>query len=135
MTRTVMIVDDNMDERILVRRHAGKLSVGLKMIEAAGGQEAIDQLTNMQADELPSMVLLDLKMPKVDGLQVLKWIRSNKRTKHVPVVMFSTSDDQQDIADSYELGANSYVIKDINRYHDCLDILFIYWTNTNKPSL
>jgi len=130
MTKTMMFVDDNIDERILIKRQAGKKSVGLNMIEATGGQDAIDQLTQMAADELPSMVLLDLKMPKVDGLQVLQWIRSHEKTKYVPVVMFSTSDDEQDIANSYELGANSYVIKDIN-HHNCLDILCVYWTEVN----
>jgi len=131
MTKTMMFVDDNLDERLLIRRQAGKASVGIQMIEASGGQDAINQLTNMEADELPGMVLLDLKMPKVDGLQVLQWIRSNERTKHVPVVMFSTSDDAQDIAQSYELGANSYVIKSVN-HRDCLDILFVYWTEINR---
>ncbi|MFQ5519034.1 MAG: response regulator [Mariprofundus sp.] len=131
MTKRMMFVDDNLDERLLIRRQAGKIAVGLDVIEASGGQQAIDQLQQMSADELPSMVLLDLKMPKVDGLQVLQWIRSNQKTKHVPVVMFSTSDDEQDIANSYELGANSYVVKDIN-HRNSLDILCIYWSEINK---
>jgi len=132
MTKTMMFVDDNMDERLLIRRQATKSAIGLRMVEACGGQNAIDQLIAMNQDELPSMILLDLKMPKVDGLQVLKWVRDYEKTKHVPVVMFSTSDDKKDIANSYELGANSYVVKDIN-HQNCLDILCVYWTEVNKP--
>jgi len=131
MTKTMMFVDDNLDERILIKRQASKNAVGLHMIEANGGQHAIDQLERMDAEELPSLILLDLKMPKVDGFQVLKWIRNHEKTKHVPVVMFSTSDDKQDIANSYDLGANSYVVKDIH-HRNCLDILCVYWTEVNK---
>jgi len=131
MTKTMMFVDDNMDERILIKRQANKSAIGLRIVEASGGQNAIDQLSVMDKDELPSMILLDLKMPKIDGLQVLKWIRNHEKTKHVPVVMFSTSDDEQDIANSYDLGANSYVVKDIN-HKNCLDILCVYWTEINE---
>jgi len=130
MTKTLMFVDDNPDERILIKRQINKSGVGVRMIESSGGQNAIDQLAVMDSDELPSMILLDLKMPKVDGLQVLQWVRDNEKTKHVPVVMFSTSDDQQDISNSYELGANSYVVKDINR-QNCVDILCVYWAEIN----
>jgi len=131
MSKTMMFVDDNMDERILIKRQANKSAIGLRIVESSGGQNAIDQLSVMDKNELPSMILLDLKMPKIDGLQVLKWIRGNEKTKHVPVVMFSTSDDEQDIANSYDLGANSYVVKDIN-HQNCLDILCVYWTEVNK---
>ncbi len=131
MSKTIMFVDDNLDERLLIKRQASKHAIGLKMIEASGGEDAINQLRALEKAELPSMILLDLKMPKVDGLQVLKWIRGHEKTKSIPVVMFSTSDDEQDIADSYELGANSYVLKDIN-HHNCLDILFIYWSDLNQ---
>jgi len=131
MTKKIMFVDDSLDERILIKRQANKAGIGLRMIESSGGQNAIDQLAAMDNDELPSLILLDLKMPKVDGLQVLKWVRDNEKTKYVPVVMFSTSDDQQDIANSYDLGANSYVVKDIN-HQNCLDILCVYWTEMNK---
>ncbi|MDQ6992914.1 MAG: response regulator [Mariprofundus sp.] len=134
MNKKIMYVDDNLDERLLIRRQVTKKSVGLQTIEACGGQDAIDQLTAMSVDELPGMILLDLKMPKVDGLQVLKWIRCHEPTKYVPVVMFSTSDDEQDIANSYDLGANSYVIKSVNQHHS-LDILFIYWAEINKSDL
>ncbi len=132
MTKTIMFVDDNIDERILIKRRASKSAIGLRMIESSGGANAIEQLNAMDKNALPSMILLDLKMPQVDGLQVLQWIRSNEKTKHVPVVMFSTSDDKQDIANSYELGANSYVVKDIN-HQNCLDILCVYWAEINKP--
>ncbi len=131
MTKTMMFVDDNLDERILIKRRANKSGVGLRLIESSGGQDAIDQLFVMKKDELPSIILLDLKMPKIDGLQVLKWIRDNKKTSNVPVVMFSTSDDEQDIANSYDLGVNSYVVKDIN-HQNCLDILCLYWTEINE---
>jgi len=131
MTKRMMFVDDNLDERILIKRQASKCGVGLRLMEAGGGQDAINQLSILDKDELPNLILLDLKMPKVDGLQVLQWIRSHKKTKHVPVIMFSTSDDEQDIANSYEMGANSYVVKDIN-HRNCLDILCVYWTEVNK---
>jgi len=130
LTNTLMFVDDDPDERILIKRQINKSGVGVRMIQSSGGQNAIDQLAVMDKDELPSMILLDLKMPKVDGLQVLQWVRGNEKTKHVPVVMFSTSDDQQDIFNSYDLGANSYVVKDINR-QNCVDNLCVYWAEIN----
>jgi len=131
MTKTIMFVDDSLDERILIRRQANKTGVGLRMIESCGGQDAIDLLESLDKRDLPGMVLLDLKMPKVDGLEVLKWIRSQEKTKNIPVVMFSTSDDEQDIANSYDLGANSYVLKDIS-HQNCLDILCVYWSEINN---
>lgn len=129
-TRTMMLVEDNLDERILIKRQTKKQNIGLHIIEAHDGEQAIHQLAAMPKEELPSLILLDLKMPKLDGHQVLKWIRHHKDTQHLPVVMFSTSDDKDDIARSYELGANSYIIKNINQ--NCLDILCVYWTEYNQ---
>jgi len=133
MGNRMMLVEDNLDERILIKRKAGKQNLGVDFIEATDGQNAINQLSNMAKEDLPDLILLDLKMPKVDGHEVLSWIRSHHSTKRIPVVIFSTSDDQQDIAKSYELGANSYVVKDIKN-PKCLDILCIYWTTLNRIS-
>jgi len=131
MIKRVMLVEDNLDERLLIKRKAERLNIGLEIIEAGGGQEAIDQLENMHPNALPRLIFLDLKMPKVDGHQVLRWVREHDATKNIPVVIFSVSDNEDDIAKSYELGANSYVIKELKE-PQCLSVLCGYWATVNQ---
>jgi len=105
------------------------------------GQEAIDFLfaQNEYADRIgavnPKLVLLDLKMPKVDGLQVLKAIRSNEKTRKIPVVVLTTSREEQDIVEAYNLGVNSYIVKpvDFDNFTKSVQELGFYWLLLNEP--
>lgn len=105
------------------------------------GQEAIDFLfaQNDYSDRIgaanPKLVLLDLKMPKVDGLQVLKAIRSNEKTRKIPVVVLTTSREEQDIVEAYDLGVNSYIVKpvDFDNFTKSVQELGFYWLLLNEP--
>jgi len=124
-------VEDNFDERMLVKRLFNKIDMNVELMTANDGQEAVDLLSKSANDDLPVFVLLDLKMPRMSGHEVLKWIRQNEATKCLPVIMFSCSDDEKDISYSYELGANSYVQKKVGKSPD-LNLLSTYWTKVNK---
>src|SRR5689334_3140958 len=101
---------------------------------ARDGAEALDKLFGEGQDRLPDLVLLDLKLPKVNGLEVLKKLRSDPRTKTLPVVVLTSSDEERDIVESYELGANSYVRKpvDFDQFIDAVRQLGLYWLSMNK---
>jgi len=129
--KKILLVEDNFDERMLVKRLFNKIDMNVELMTANDGQEAVDLLSKSANDDLPVFVLLDLKMPRMSGHEVLKWIRQNEATKCLPVIMFSCSDDEKDISYSYELGANSYVQKKVGKSPD-LNLLSTYWTKVNK---
>jgi two-component system response regulator len=101
---------------------------------ARDGAEALDKLFGTALDRLPDLVLLDLKLPKVNGLEVLEKIRQDPRTKTLPVVVLTSSDEERDIVESYELGANSYVRKpvDFDQFIDAVRQLGLYWLSMNQ---
>jgi len=116
--KTILLVEDNKDERLLIQRLLKKNKVKAEILIAIDGQEAIEMLDHIRTENLPHFVLLDIKMPRMDGHQVLTWIRHNLKTQWLPVIIFSTSDAPQDIRKSYELGANAYVQKKVDNTHD-----------------
>jgi two-component system, response regulator len=110
----LLLVEDNADEEMLAVR-ALKKSSSIKTIQVArDGEEALQFLTQ-NIDHLPHLVLLDLKIPKLNGLDVLKEIRANPRMRKLPVIMLTSSNERSDIENSYELGVNSYVRKPVNQ--------------------
>jgi len=131
--KNILLVEDNFDERLQVQRLLKKTNMDVDLLIAKDGQEAVDLLSACKDTDLPEFVLLDLKMPKMDGHEVLKWIRQNQSTQFLPVIMFSCSDDEQDIAYSYQLGVNSYVRKQVNKSPD-LNLLSNYWTHINTKT-
>jgi len=131
--KKILLVEDNLDERMLVKRMIKKFDIQAELITANDGQEAVDLLSHIGEEDLPEFVLLDIKMPRMNGHEVLQWIRQNAATKLLPVIIFSSSDDAHDIDYSYELGANSYVQKQVTTSTD-LQLLSSYWTGVNKTS-
>jgi two-component system, response regulator len=140
--RTILLVEDNPSDIGLTKRALEKSRIANELIVAEDGQEAleylfdIDPLTGFYLNELPALILLDLKLPKVDGLQVLRQIRADERTSRLAVVILTTSTEERDIAQSYDLGANSYIRKpvDFNQFVESVQHLGLYWLVMNEPA-
>ncbi|MEA2553173.1 MAG: hypothetical protein QOJ65_1349 [Fimbriimonadaceae bacterium] len=128
-----MLVEDNLDDERLVIRAFRKAGID-EFIVARTGEEALNALQAQASNACPSLVLLDLKLPKVNGLEVLRSMRQNEDTKLVPVVVFTSSDEEGDILQSYELGANSYIRKpvDYESFMDAVQAVISYWLGLNK---
>jgi two-component system response regulator len=139
--RVVLLVEDNPDDVELTLRAFRKNNISNEVVVAKDGVEALDYLngTGMYAGRnvkvMPIVVLLDLKLPKIDGLEVLKRIRQEERTKLIPVVILTSSAEQKDVIDGYSLGANSYVRKPVNfeQFVEAIKHLGLYWLLWNEP--
>jgi len=130
--RTIILVEDNPDDEKLTIRALRRGNVANEIIVARNGEEALAMVLN--ANPLPSVVLLDLKLPKVDGLEVLRQIRANDRTQFLPVVVLTSSSEERDIIESYNLRANSYVRKpvEIEKFTEAVRQLGLYWALINE---
>jgi two-component system response regulator len=128
----IILVEDNPDDERLTIRALRRGNIANEILVARNGEEALIMVLN--ADPLPSVVLLDLKLPKVDGLEVLRQIRANERTHLLPVVVLTSSSEERDIIDSYNLGANSYVRKpvEIEKFTEAVRQLGLYWAVINE---
>ena len=139
--RIILLVEDNPDDVALTTRAFKKNNISNKVIVAKDGVEALDYLfgTGMHAGrdmkDMPVVILLDLKLPKIDGLEVLKNIRQNEFTRLLPVVILTSSTEEQDKISGYNLGANSYVRKpvDYNQFAEAIKYLGLYWLVWNEP--
>lgn len=137
--KVILLVEDNEAEVKLAMRAFQKQSVDKKIIVARDGEEALQLLFELASSatasvpNLPSLILLDLNLPKIDGLEVLQTIRSQIATRYIPVVIFTTSDETRDIQESYRLGANSYLRKpvDFDDFTKLVGSLEAYWLNQN----
>jgi CheY-like chemotaxis protein len=140
--KIILLVEDNPSDVGLTRRALEKSRIANELLVVEDGQEALDflfggdPLTGRKMKELPALILLDLKLPKVDGLQVLRRIRADERTSRLAVVVLTTSSEEQDIAESYDLGANSYIRKpvDFNHFVEAVQHLGLYWLVINEPA-
>lgn len=130
----VFLVEDNEDDLLLTQRAFAKINLKNTVQVARDGHAALQYLLSPD-NVLPSLVLLDLKLPKVDGLGVLAKIRSTDRTRFLPVVVLTSSDEQRDVVESYRLGANSYVRKpvDFTAFVEAARQLGLYWLVLNHP--
>ncbi|HZH98127.1 MAG TPA: response regulator [Fimbriimonadaceae bacterium] len=134
---TILLVEDNATDEKLTLRALRTGQVPAEVSVARDGKEALDMLFGDGADGngfLPDLILLDIKLPKVNGLEVLEAIRKNKKTESVPVVMLTSSDDMYDIATSYRLGANSYIRKteDFDQFMEHVRLAGMYWVVVNR---
>jgi two-component system, response regulator len=142
-SRTILLVEDNPDDVALTERAFQKSKVVADLVVVTDGEEALDYLfsTGRHAGRghtvLPAVVLLDLKLPKLDGLQVLERIRGDERTRRLPVVVLTSSKEDSDVLGSYDRGANSFVRKpvDFSEFVDAAKTLGIYWLVLNEDPL
>ena len=137
----LLLVEDNADDEALTLRALKKNNLHNEVVIARDGVEALDYLfgTGVHAGRdltiMPQVILLDLKLPKVDGLQVLQRLRANEQTRLLPVVILTSSKEQQDVISGYSLGANSYVRKpiDFSQFMESVRQLGLYWLIVNEP--
>jgi CheY-like chemotaxis protein len=139
--KVILLVEDNPDDEALAIRALKRHHVGNEIVVAHDGVEALDYLFGRGAYEgrdisnKPSVVLLDLKLPRVDGLEVLRQLREDPRTKFLPVVVLTTSTEEGDVINSYSLGCNSYIRKPVDFVHfsEAIRQLGMYWLLMNEP--
>jgi two-component system, response regulator len=139
--RVILLVEDNPDDEALTLRALKKNNILNEVVVAHDGVEALDYLfatgvyTGRDVSDRPQLVLLDLKLPKIDGLEVLRRLRGDERTRLQPVVILTTSNEDRDILSSYKLGANSYIRKpvDFEQFMEAVRQLGLYWLVLNTP--
>lgn len=140
-TKAILLVEDNPDDIELTLRALNKYNIKNEINVVRDGAEALDYLfatgdySDRDKEALPTVIILDLKLPKVDGLEVLKRMRANERTSLIPVVVLTSSREEQDMIDSYKLGANSFVRKpvDFTQFVEAARQLSLYWLVINEP--
>jgi two-component system response regulator len=139
--KTILLVEDNPDDEILTRMALQENNLLNEIVVAHDGVEALDYLfgrgryAGRDLNDRPQVVLLDLKLPKLDGLDVLRALRADDRTRLLPVVILTSSNEEQDLLAGYRLGANSYVRKpvDFHQFTDAVKQLGLYWLLLNEP--
>jgi CheY-like chemotaxis protein len=140
-TKRILLVEDNPDDEVLTLRALKKHNIQNQVVVARDGAEALDYLfgtgsyASRDTSLIPAVVLLDLKLPKLDGLEVLRRIRVDERTKLLPVVILTSSREEQDILRAYNFGANSYIRKpvDFAEFSAAVEQLGVYWLLSNQP--
>lgn len=141
INKKILLVEDNPDDVALTMRALNKNNIANEVIVAKDGVEALDYLfgtgayDSRDASKTPAVVLLDLKLPRIDGLEVLEHIRKDERTKLTPVVILTSSKEEQDLIRGYRLGANSYIRKPVDfiQFSEAVRQLGLYWLILNEP--
>lgn len=139
--KTILLVEDNPDDEELTLRALAKNRVASKVIVVRDGVEALDYLfgtgsfAGRDTSILPELIMLDLKLPKLSGLEVLRRVREHERTRFVPVVVLTTSDEERDRLQSYIYHANSYIRKpvDFDQFTEAVNHIGLYWLSLNEP--
>jgi two-component system response regulator len=137
--KVILLVEDNQDDRLLMMRAMQKGGFTNPVVIARDGVEALDYMFGVglfegrDVNDLPALIMLDLKLPRVDGLEVLRRLRADERTRYVPVVVLSTSKEEEDVRGGYGLGANSYIRKPVNfdDFSEVVRRMGRYWLVTN----
>lgn len=140
---TILLVEDTADDEHLIKRLLAKVNLVNNLVVMRDGAEALDYLfgtgacAKRDATQMPAVVFLDLKLPKVSGLEVLRRIRADARTRLLPVVILSSSQEEQDLSQSYSLGANSYIRKpvDYTEFTEAVQQMGYYWLSLNELPL
>ena len=138
--KIILLVEDNPDDVELTLRAFKKCNIANEVVVAHDGVEALDYLFGTGAyagrdlSVMPAVVLLDLKLPRIDGLEVLRRLRADERTRFLPVVVLTSSNEDQDVVNSYQLGANSYIRKPVDfvQFIDAARQLGMYWLLLNE---
>jgi two-component system, response regulator len=138
--KIVLLVEDNPDDEELTRIALQESSIAHQLVVVRGGAEALDYLfatgahAGREASIMPELILLDLKLPNMTGLEVLRRLRADERTKLIPVVILTSSIEDEDVLNSYRIGTNGYVRKavDFNQFSEAVRLLSLYWLTLNE---
>jgi two-component system, response regulator len=136
----ILLVEDNPNDVELTLRALQKQNLASKVLVVKDGVEALEfvfatgAFAHRKIEKRPKVVLLDLKLPKMDGIEVLSRIKNDERTRHIPVVMLTSSQEERDVLDTYNLGVNSYIVKpvDFSNFVHAISELGLYWGLLNK---
>ena len=139
--KIILLVEDNPSDIELTKRALKKAHIMNELVVAEDGQEALDYLfcagphAGRDTSDMPTLTLLDLKLPGIGGMEVLRRIRENERTRRLPVVILTSSNEEQDIARGYDLGVNSYIRKPVDflQFAEAIQQLGLYWLVLNEP--
>jgi two-component system, response regulator len=139
----ILLVEDNPADAELVIRALRKVNLANHLVHVKDGEEALDflfargQYAGRELKQKPRVILLDIKLPKIDGIEVLREIKANEETKFIPTVIMTSSKEERDIIISYELGVNSFVVKpvDFTAFAKAVSELGMYWVLINQPAL
>ncbi len=137
----ILLVEDSAHDAELTLRSLKRHRLANRIFHVSDGEEALDWVFargvyhGRQVEDCPKVILLDLKLPKVDGLEVLAAVKADERTKVIPVVVLTSSKEEQDVVKSYRLGANSYIVKpvDFERFSEAIKDIGLYWLLLNQP--
>src|SRR5215468_3377987 len=131
----ILLVEDNPNDAELTQRALKKSEIGAQLTIARDGAEALEYLSSDKSK--PKVIFLDLKLPKIDGIEVLRRVREDDRTRAIPVIVLTSSQEERDINECYRLGANSYVVKPVefDKFYKAVGDLAIYWLVLNKSPL
>ena len=137
----ILLVEDNPNDVELTLRALDKHNLAKRVLVVRDGAEALDYVfpkgaySRRNAEEAPKLILLDLKLPKVDGIEVLRQVKSDERTKVIPVVVLTSSKEERDVVESYQLGVNSYIVKPVEfeSFVKAVSDLGLYWLLLNEP--
>lgn len=137
----VLLVEDNIHDAEMTIRALKKVNLANNLFHVKDGEEALDfifaqgKFAGRETSHLPKVILLDIKMPKVDGIEVLRQLKSRDESKVIPVVIMTSSKEEQDIINSYQLGVNSYIVKpvDFEGFAKAVSQLGLFWLLTNQP--
>lgn len=130
----ILLVEDNLDDAGLTIRALKKYNLANNLLHLKNGEEALEYLYSQDTSMYPKLILLDLKMPKVDGLEVLKKLKTDEDKKSIPIVVLTSSKEDQDIIKSYQLGVNAYIVKpvDFNSFMKAVAELGLFWLVLNQ---
>ncbi|HOO09935.1 MAG TPA: response regulator [Cyclobacteriaceae bacterium] len=131
----ILLIEDNVDDAELAIRALKKRNLANNLLHISDSEKALEYLFAKDNDNYPKLILLDLKMPKVDGIEILKRIKGDPMKKVIPVVMLTSSKEERDIVESYDLGVNAYIVKPVefDKFLQAVDQLGMFWLLLNQP--
>ena len=130
----ILLIEDSMDDAELTIRALKKRNLANRLLHINDGEKALEYLFNPNNNHFPKIILLDLKMPKVDGIQILKQLKNDPAKKVIPVVVLTSSKEERDIVETYNLGVNAYIVKPVqfDKFMEAVDQLGMFWLLLNQ---